>query len=206
MDVMSKQAGTELKAGWLAFAMAAAVGLLGANAFADAAGLTQSDPQHSSPGPMLGRVASGLVLFFLTYSLTRYLFRLGERLVSVLSTVRERPVLPITITLLVCGTLCVLGALGLSLYDGPTSASVSTPTVNMAGVPNMPQMGNAMRFSGTVSLVGPSISMLVRPLVTLLTLLLGIALLAVGVWGGLRPPEPALVPVIVPHVPEPPAG
>jgi hypothetical protein len=204
MDASSKGSGTELKPGWLSFALAIAVGLVGANAFADAAGFPQYD-MRESVGPFFARALAGLVLFFLTFTLVKYLFSLGARLVSLFGATGERPTLPVTMTILVCGTLCVLGALGLSLLDARSSANIATPTISLPGAPNMPQMGD-MRISGSLNVGGSSISALVRPLVTLLTLLVGAALLAVGVWSGLKPAGLTVAGVDVPHAPEPAAS
>ena len=99
----------------LMVALAVAIGMLGANAFMDTAGFDAS--WHRDGWPFL----CGLVLFFLSFMLLRFLFQLGTQIVSRLGQVRERPGLPITITLLACGTLCVLGAR--SCWSGMATAA-----------------------------------------------------------------------------------
>jgi hypothetical protein len=175
---------------WLDLALAVAVGLLGANAFADAAGLPRPQPD-SFFWPYLSRVAAGIVLFFLTLTLVRYVFRLGQEIVSSLSTVQSRPAMPITIALLVSGTLCVLAVPILSLLDRASSSpSVSSLTPPDPAGPNPPQAGGAAQVPGTLADGGSSIGVLLRPAVASVVLLIGSAILAVGVWSSLKPPPP----------------
>ena len=113
MDSNPKSA--SLRYGGLVLAIALTVGIVGANALTDAAGF------YRDREPM--QVLCGIVLFFLTWMGLRFLFQLGTQIVLRLGQVRERPGLPISITLLACGTLCVLGSLLLVWHGdagGPT--------------------------------------------------------------------------------------
>jgi len=97
-----------LRYGGLSLVLGLAIGIVGANAFGDAAGFPHpSTTDHEPAGAML-RVLCGTVLFFVSWMLLRFLFQLGFQIVWRLGEVRERPGLPITITLLACGTRSVV--------------------------------------------------------------------------------------------------
>jgi hypothetical protein len=178
MNDLQKPWRANSSARWLPWTLALAAGLLGANSFSTAAGFPPAS--NNSPNAEYGVtcwVISAVVLGFLTFTLTKYLFGLGERLFELFSVVHDRPVLPVTITFLVCGTLCVLGALGLSVADGPPSVTLSHPAMRVPGPEFAPFSAGA-----------PSITaLLIRPLVTILSLLVGTALMALGVWASLKP-------------------
>jgi hypothetical protein len=178
MDVSQKPWRARSSAGWLPWALALAAGLLGANSFSTAAGFpsASNNPQNGEYA-VTGWIVSGVVLAFLTFTVVKYLFGLGERLVQLFSTVSDRPALPIAITLLVCGTLCVLGAVGLPVADGHSETRILNPAVQFPG-------REFVQFSGGA----PSITaLLVRPLITILALLIGAALMALGIWASLKP-------------------
>lgn len=159
--------------GGLVLVLAVAIGILGANAFADAAGFYK---EHE---PATG--VCGVVLFFLSWMVLRFLFQLGTQIVWRLGQIRERPSMPVTITLLACGTLCVLGAL-LLVWQGGTGSLNMSPAMNlpsnMPGGNMVPQFDMSMRISGS----------LLRPLAVCAALVIGVALLALGVWSSLAPP------------------
>jgi hypothetical protein len=171
----------------LALALALAVGIVGANAFADAAGFHET---AWGQGPV--RPLCGFVLFLLSWMLLRFLFQLGIQIVWRLGQIRERPGLPITITLLVCGTLCVLGAL-LVVWHGNAGDLNMSPTVNvpgnMPGAEMIPRLDVSMRTTGS----------LIRPLAVCASLVIGVALLALGVWSSLAPAPPNIALKSVPE-------
>ncbi len=196
MDVSQKPWRARSSAGWLPWTLALAAGLLGANSFSTAAGFpsASNNPQNSEYA-VTGWIVSAVVLGFLTFTVVKYLFGLGERLIELFSTVYDRPALPIAITLLICGTLCVLGAVGLSVADGPSQASLLNPAMQLPG-----------REFVHFSVGAPSITaLLVRPLLTIMALLVGTALLAIGVWGSLKPLATAIEPAHALRRPESPA-
>jgi hypothetical protein len=171
-----------LRYGGLVLALALAIGIVGANAFADAAGFHDAALDHKgepTPG-MLLRVLCGFVLFLLSWMLLRFLFQLGTQIVWRLGQIRERPGLPITITLLACGTLCVLCAL-LVVWHGDTGNLNMSPEVNlpsnMPGANMVPRLDLSMRTTGS----------LIWPLAVCAALVIGVALLALGVWSSLAP-------------------
>ncbi len=136
--------------------------------------------QWGNPNPsMFLRVLCGFVLFVLSWMVLRFLFQLGTQVVWRLGQIRERPGLPIAITLLACGTLCVLGAL-LLVWPGVTGGPNMSPTMNMPGAEMIPRfdMSMAMRTSGS----------LLRPPAVCAALVIGVALSALGVWSSLAPP------------------
>ena len=173
MDSSPKTA--PLRYGGLALALAAAIGILGANAFADAAGFYDSSWGRDPVRPLCG-----IVLFVLAWMLLRFLFQLGTQVAWRLGQVRERPGLPITIALLACGTLCVLGSLLVVWHGDPGGMNLS-PAMNlpkdMPGANMLPRFDLSMRTTGT----------LIRPLAVSAALVIGVALLALGVWSSLVP-------------------
>jgi hypothetical protein len=119
-------------------------------------------------GVLLRFVCAG-VLFFLSWMLLRFLFQLGIRVVTHLRQIRERPGLPVTITLLVCGTLCVLGALLVVWHGGEGGVNLS-PAVNMPA--NMPGADMPSRIDLSMHTTGS----LSRPLAVCAALVIGAAL------------------------------
>jgi hypothetical protein len=160
----------------LVVALALTIAILGAEGLSNAAGFPET---QWGQGP--ARPLCLIVLFALFWMLLRFLFQLGFQVASRLSQVRERPVLPITITLLACGTLCVLGALALVWHDDGGSLNMS-PGVNVSG--NVPGVNMGSHVNLSVQTSGS----LTRPLAMSAALLIGVALLALGVWSSLAPP------------------
>jgi len=158
----------------LVLALAVAIGILGAIPFAEAAGFYQN--QEREPIALM----CGLVLFFLAWMVLRFLFRLGTQIVWRLGQIRERPGLPVVITLLACGTLCVLGAL-LLVWHGAGGGLDMSPGVNLPG--NMPGMNMVPRFDVSMRVSGS----LIQPLAVCAALVIGVILLALGVWSSLAP-------------------
>jgi hypothetical protein len=179
-----------LRSGGLGLALALAFGVVGANAFADAAGFTAWDTDH--PAGQFLRVLCGFVLFLLSWMLLRFLFQLGTQIVWRLGQVRERPGLPIAITLLACGTLCVLGAL-LVAWQGNTGSVNMSPTMTLPdNMPRPPFMPSEVNLVPRVDLSVQSTGSLTRPLAVCAAFVTGVALLALGVWSSLAPaPAPA---------------
>jgi hypothetical protein len=176
----------------LAFALAVAIGILGANAFADAAGFSANSSARDSPEAVLPRILCGIVLFVLSWMLLRFLFQLGNRIVWRLAQVRERPGLPVTLALLASGTLCVLCAL-LVIWQGDAGSFNVSPSMNLSSgnmpggnialPPNMPRV----EMFPHVDLSMHTIGLPIRSLAVVAALVIGAALLAIGVWASLPP-------------------
>jgi hypothetical protein len=182
-------------------AVALACGILGANPFADAAGLPVPGDR---PGDIavFFRVICGFVLFLVVLFGLPALSRAVGGVAGRLAEVRARPPLPVAITLIVCGTICVLGAVVLTL------SNPSVPSVNMPALTSLPGMhmetpnGHldipvpSMGSPGASPFVsrGPS---LLSVAVVLAALVVGASTIALGVWSALPPPE------LPPAVPKP---
>ena len=179
MDSSPKTA--SLRYGGLVLALALATGIVGANAFADAAGFSEASAlSEGNPRGILLRVLCGFVLFLLSWTLLRFLFQIGTQIVWRLGEIRERPGLPVTITLLACGTLCVLGALLVAWYGNAGSVNMS-PTMNVPG--NMPGANMVPRLDLSMRTTGS----LIRPLAECAALVIGVVLQVLGVWSSLAP-------------------
>jgi hypothetical protein len=154
----------------VAAALALAVGFLGANAFADAAGLPVPQDPSRDPGYVFLRVVCGIVVFVVTFVVLSVLFRELRALVHTLARTSLRPGLPIAMTCLICGTACVIAALAVQLYW------MRNPAVGFGPRPYM-------------SVQTP----LMAHIITLMTFLLGAGLIAVGIWSsmGQAPSIPA---------------
>ena len=118
----------------LVLALALTIAIFGTNALRERGGFSSRiRGQWGNPNPsMFLRVLCGFVLFVLSWMVLRFLFQLGTQVVWRLGQIRERPGLPIAITLLACGTLCVLGGF-LLVWPGVTGGPNMSPTMNMPG-------------------------------------------------------------------------
>ena len=134
--------------------VAVAAGLLLANAFADAAGLS-SEPAELG---VLLRVACGLVVAVVVGAFLDTMIRLARRAAEALRGRRHVADRPASVALLCCGTLCILGTLALEavvLTYGPSHEVI------LGANP------------------GPA---LIAQVLIVLTLVIGAALVATGVW------------------------
>jgi hypothetical protein len=145
-------------------ALPLAAGFVGAGAFLDASGI---EVQERNRGMML--VLSGLVVAAVTLALLVMLETSFRAVVRALAGTARRPTTAVVITIMVCGTVCILAAVALQWYR---------PTIP-AGLGRGP---------------------LLPALTTVTVLLVGVSLLAVGVWSGIpsavetAPPPPADLP------------
>jgi hypothetical protein len=190
MDASPKTASLRYRG--LVLALALAIGIVGANALGDAAGFRDASQDWNIPTGTFSRVLCGAVLFLVSWMLLRFLFQVGTQIVGRLGQIQARPGLPITITLLACGTLCVLGAL-LLVWHGNTGSLNMSPAVNlpgnMPGADMIPRLDLSMRTTGS----------LIRPLAVCAALVIGVALLALGVWSSLAPGPPNIALKSVPE-------
>jgi hypothetical protein len=171
--------------------LAFACGILAANPFADAAGIPRPRGQFESIHQLL-RGLCGLVVFLVIWLGLPILVNSAGQLATLLGKVRSRPPLPAAIVLIACGTLCVLGAVMLAW--NVTDASAQVPTT----VPiQLPQVRT--KAAGTPALAGPSVASgiidasapvsLLRVFVTFASLVIGVGLIAIGIWSTMETEE-----------------
>ena len=146
----------------LAGALAVAVGFLGANAFADAAGFPIPRDPNRDAGYVALRVVCGLVVFAVAWVVFSFAFRELHALAHGLARSQTRPAPPIAMTCLICGTACVIAALLVQLYG------LRHPAVTVG-----PGFGASVHTP------------LMAHIVTLAAFLLGVALIAVGIWSSM---------------------
>ena len=148
----------------LAAALAVAVGFLGANAFADAAGFPAPEDSNRDAGYVALRVLCGVVVFAVAFVVLAFVFREVRALAHSLARSPVRPAPPVALACVICGTACVLVALAVQVY------AMRNPTV----------------------VAGPGFRALVQTpimvhLVTLMAFVLGAGLIGVGVWSSMAP-------------------
>ena len=146
----------------LAAALALAVGFLGANAFADAAGFPVPRDANRDSGYVALRVLCGFVVFAVAWVVLSVAFRELHALARGLAASPTRPALPVAMACLICGTTCVIAALLVQLYG------LRHPAVAVG-----PGFGASVRTP------------LMAHIVTLAAFLLGVALIAVGIWSSM---------------------
>jgi hypothetical protein len=161
----------------LIFMLSIVVGILSANAFADAAGLPQVEPDARSDDkvlPVLLRILSGVVVALMTAALLPFLIALGRQVVGVLGQTTTRPGPWVAIALVICGTLCLLGTLVFEL-------------VILDSAPRVQSVINARNglTSGRITL--HLRTPLLVQLLALCTFLAGVALIALGIWSSIQP-------------------
>jgi hypothetical protein len=155
---------------YLIVAGALAAGVIGANSFADAAGFPIVANADRDAGYVLLRIMCGVILALLTAALLAGSGRLWNALAAGLSRTNVRPETAVVITLIVAGAACLLGSVFIPIYyarNGPASVQMSTS-------------GDQSFVVGTQL---PTLSIIS----TLMTLVIGAAMTAIGIWGSLRP-------------------
>ncbi|HEY7116663.1 MAG TPA: hypothetical protein VH475_08760 [Tepidisphaeraceae bacterium] len=151
----------------LVFMIALVAAFLCADPFATAVGFPVASYQTANhdPMPVLLRILTGLVIFGLVAAAAAPVTRAARGVMDVLARTQARPTVAVTLTLIICGTACLLGAMGIELYlvrHAAGSMSVSGPDVSLSI--QTPLFGQI--------LVG-------------LTFLFGVALVAIGIWASL---------------------
>lgn len=153
----------------LVVAVAVAAAFLGAGRFADEVGFPQIIDSNRDTGAIFLRLLSGVIVGVFCLMLGLFLARqaagLGERL-------RQTPgrlSTGVAITLLICGTLCLIASLLVPLYFGRTAAA----------------MGMHVSVNGNTTIIGNA-PPLVSDLLAILIFLGGAALAWIGVWGSVR--------------------
>jgi hypothetical protein len=157
---------------WLVSAgLGLAVGFLGANRFADAAGFPRGDGERAT----LLRVLSGFVVGLLTFALAQFLLFQTRAAVNTLARTPRRPSTGGAIALLACGMLCFLGVVALEwhLTSSGVTASHSVDLGPFGGGSADVTVGNQPPLMGHIAAV--------------FLFLAGVALTALGVWGTMQP-------------------
>ena len=163
---------------FLTFVLALAVGCLGANPFADTAGWPAVQPgQH--PGDAIAfRVLGGFLVGLVALALLRLLVQQSQAVTDALSRTTTKPGQVLAVTLVVCGTLCLLGTLVLEWY------LVSSP-VSLAQAASISGLGG-----GAAQVVLSVQAPLLGHLAAMATFLAGMAQIALGVWSSIHPGVP----------------
>jgi hypothetical protein len=149
-------------------ALSLAVGVLGAERFALAAGVRSPRDEHI--------FACGVVLGLLTMALLLFLAHLTRQVVALLVQSPVRPGRNVGLALIICGTVCVLSALAMQLYESGRDVSGSTTI-------GFPQSSGSARVTAQLSE-----SSLLTPVITVAVLLAGAALVALGIWSSTGSP------------------
>ncbi len=186
---------------FLSVAVAAAVAFVGATPLAQAAGFYKENPNYSTENaPILS--FSGAILFALTVALIGPMLRLIGTTVATLKHAQSRPAPVVSITLIGCGTLCVVVSLWLAwsakgmrpdaeFAQAMQAMAQQTNQTIQQTTRNTPNMGSA-NINWTIT---PQVTMKIDPpaqsagpmILTILAFLLGSSLIAVGVWGSIDP-------------------
>jgi hypothetical protein len=167
-------------------AVAVAVGFLGASPFTMASGLIPGlGLDFHSVGPLT--TVSGVILFILTLALLGPVTRLVQKTLEALGRVEERPGPAVTLGMLGMGTLCAIAAMVVQ-YNA-LGAQSSGLTMHVGNMPSQVVVQSAGSFGLGV--------------LSILTFLLGAAMIALGIWASLKPSSTPPIPhAIKPKVPE----
>jgi hypothetical protein len=161
---------------WLYLGLAIPLALLGADSFARAAGFPNVSAGYETSEVLL-RMLAGVSVGLIALTLLVLLRVASLHTCHFLDRVDARPHIAVSITLLVCGTFCVLGMLYFEYRIIGHTASIATSTTHL-------NLGAAQ-----VS-IGVRVP-LFDHLIAVSAFLSGVALLALGVWssvgGGAAP-------------------
>lgn len=136
------------------------IGLLSARPFADAVGLPHITDPRAQWGYTALRMACAGVVVFAAAVCVSLILRGIQALATTLANTSARPPFPVALAMVTAGPICILAALTLPLYMGLLTGADPDAAVH---VPVLAQ------------------------LLAVLTFLVGVGLLAVGVWASLRP-------------------
>jgi hypothetical protein len=168
-------------------ALGGVVGMLGANAFADAAGI-YADKEFDD---VFLRIVCGIVLGFATIAAVMLATHLGSLGVAALRGSSRRPSQAMAITLVICGAVCVLMAMAFEWYIVASSQVIrpalsggpqGSASINFPALPGMPEQKATISVSGSGQLrIGTAASPLAH-VVALCGFLAGAVLIALGMW------------------------
>jgi hypothetical protein len=157
-----------LMPGYLGPVVAIAVGVLGANGFADAAGFPAVVSAERDAGYIVIRVICGCIVAILTTAILASAQRLAQIIAGSLSHTRGRPVTAVVITMIAAGAVCLIAATVMPfhfIHNAPTSISMSSEGAS----------------SVSVGVSAPILSLIGM----LIMIIVGALLVAVGIWGSL---------------------
>ena len=164
------------------------VGLLGANPFADAVGFPPVGTGYTEEMHITYRVLSGFIVFLLAATFLRFLVVQVRAAVLRIGATPGKPDGKAALTSILCGTLCVLGALFVQVYAATHPVGLA-PTMTLGGNPGgMTINGNQVGM--TAPAIGVSMQGQTSPTLAILsvaTFLVGTGLLAFGIWATLKP-------------------
>jgi hypothetical protein len=149
-------------------AVALAVAFVGATRFALAAGFELG---HGSEGKI---AFSGIVLGLVTLAILFLLAKVTGAVVSGLAGTAARPATAVTVTLIICGTLCCVAVLILLLWRPAPSAGVAVQ-----------RNGGQVTFFASGSLMVLAL--------TAAVFFAGVGMVGIGIWGSLKPNSPSRV-------------
>jgi len=159
--------------------VAATAGFLGALRFTEASGIGFADPYWQSRLVFFGGVAFALLTFVALFLLVKT----TRAVAVVLARTRARLPVPLAATLVACGTLCVVAALGLCLWHAATSSDVSaTGSAPSHPVEKGPSMQTGMTSRVTLHTGGS----LMFHILTICVFLGGVAMVVLGTWSSLQ--------------------
>jgi len=153
---------------YLPRAIGIALGVLGANTFADAAGFPPIVDADRDAGYVFLRVICGIILAVVTTYLVSASLRAVRVAAAGFSQIHGRPATAVVITLIVTGAFCLLGAIAIPLcvtHNVPSSFTVS------AGGASSMRIGTQLPILSGIEVIVTSV--------------VGAALVAVGIWGSL---------------------
>ncbi len=162
-----------------------AVGFLGAYPLASSSGL-MGTVRPDQQDPII--ITSGIILGFLTLALIGPTIRLVRQVLEALGRVEDRPRPPVALAMLVLGTICAMSAMQIQL-----SAANRPPASVSMNIPG---------FTTTAGVAAQPSSSLGLGILTLLTFLLGAALIGLGIWASVKPSAPAIGTLIKPEARE----
>jgi len=160
---------------FLTFILGIASGILFANTFADAAGLP--DPRfverYAETEAIVYRVLCGIVVSVLTMAFLPFVLLQTRAGLTALSGITQRPSQPIAITLIVCGTVCLLGTL---IFEWNVAASGAiVKAVNTVTINNAARGEIALRVQTPV----------MGHVAALAALIVGVGLIGLGIWSSI---------------------
>jgi hypothetical protein len=185
-SIRKQNAAPRLAIGQKLFLLACAllIGFVGGRGVAESAGAILPDDgvdrfDHRRDLDGLWIFIATVVLAFFVVASLRFLILLGQRVAGLLARVETRPDKWITVTIIVCGVLCLLAAVALQWHHSSVSASVSVPLpqIGQPGIPPGMMQGGAISVRARSSLM--------TPITTIGVLLAGLAITAVGIWSGI---------------------
>jgi hypothetical protein len=173
----SRTPAIRIKPRLLLFSLAIVAGILGSKPFANAAGFPDIETARgdSESWAYVLRILSGLIIALATFALVPILVNMGLQVVTLLGRTTARPKPMVAVTLIICGTLCLLGTLLFEWYALRSGTQVMSSSFHMQ---NPGVDSGRIAFSVQLPLFGQVLA--------LFTFLAGVALIALGIWSSIQ--------------------